>query len=72
MTWKSEQYRRTNSVDRFEQSWIPGLLEELLATRTEYLSGLLSVLYAEDRPVAIQFGLRADSLSGRVVCRIQH
>ncbi len=62
MAWKSEQYRRTNSVDRFERSWIPGLLEELLATRTEHLSGLLSVLYADDRPVAIQFGLRAEGL----------
>jgi CelD/BcsL family acetyltransferase involved in cellulose biosynthesis len=62
MAWKSEQYRRTNTVDRFEQSWITGLLEDLLATRTDHLSGLLSVLYADDEPVSIQFGLRADNL----------
>jgi CelD/BcsL family acetyltransferase involved in cellulose biosynthesis len=62
MAWKSEQYRRANTVDRFEQSWITGLLEDLLATRTDHLAGLLSVLYADDDPVAIQFGLRADDL----------
>ena len=62
MRWKSEQYRRTNSVDRFEQPWLAGLLEELLATQTDHLAGLLSVLYADDRPVAIQFGLRGGSL----------
>jgi CelD/BcsL family acetyltransferase involved in cellulose biosynthesis len=62
MAWKSEQYRRTNHVDRFKRSWTAGLLEELLATRTDYLAGLLSVLYADDQPVAIQFGLRADNL----------
>ena len=62
MAWKSEQYRRTNHVDRFEQPWLAGLLEEFLATRTDHLAGLLSVLYADDQPVAIQFGLRADNL----------
>ena len=62
MTWKSEQYRRTDHVDRFERPWLAGLLEELLATQTDHLAGLLSVLHADDRPVAIQFGLRAGNL----------
>ena len=62
MTWKSEQYRRTNHVDRFSNAWVAGLLEELLSTRTNNLAGLLSVMYAGDQPVSIQFGLRADSL----------
>jgi CelD/BcsL family acetyltransferase involved in cellulose biosynthesis len=60
--WKSDQYRRTNHVDRFEQPWLLGLLETLLATRHDYLSGLLSVLYAGDQPVAAQFGLRTGNL----------
>lgn len=60
--WKSEQYRRTDHVDRFEAPWVAGLLEMLLAARSDRLSGLLSVLYAGDRPVSIQFGLRAGSL----------
>jgi len=62
MAWKSEQYRRTNHVDRFERPWLAGLLEEFLGTQTDHLAGLLSVLYADDRPVAIQFGLRAGNL----------
>lgn len=60
--WKSDQYRRTGCVDRFEQPWLPELLDSLLATRTDHVSGLLSVLYAGDRPAAAQFGLRAGSL----------
>ena len=62
MAWKSEQYRRTSHVDRFEQPWLAGLLDTLLATRGDHVSGLLSVLYAGDKPVAAQFGLRAGNL----------
>ena len=62
MAWKSEQYRRTNHLDRFERLWVVDLLEELHATRTENLSGLLSALYVGDRPVSVQFGLRAGNL----------
>jgi CelD/BcsL family acetyltransferase involved in cellulose biosynthesis len=61
VAWKSDQYRRTSHVDRFEQPWLAGLLEALLATRTEHFGGLLSVLYAGNQPVAAQFGLRARS-----------
>lgn len=60
--WKSEQYRRTDHVDRFDKPWTAELLEALLATRGDHLSGVLSVLYAGDQPVTIQFGLRAGSL----------
>ena len=62
MAWKSEQYRRTSHVDRFEQPWLVELLDILLATRGAQLNGLLSVLYAGDQPVAAQFGLRAGNL----------
>ncbi len=60
--WKSDQYRRTSHVDRFKQPWLGGLLDALLATRGEDVSGLLSVLYAGDQPVAAQFGLRTSNL----------
>jgi CelD/BcsL family acetyltransferase involved in cellulose biosynthesis len=60
--WKSEQYRRTDHVDRFDKPWAAELLETLLTTREDHLSGVLSVLYAGDTPVTIQFGLRAGSL----------
>jgi CelD/BcsL family acetyltransferase involved in cellulose biosynthesis len=59
ISWKSDQYRRTAHVDRFGSSWTSLLLHELLATRSDRLSGMLSVLYAAEEPVSIQFGLRA-------------
>lgn len=62
MAWKSEQYRRTSHVDRFEQPWLVGLLDTLLATCGDHASGLLSVLYVNDQPIAAQFGLRSRNL----------
>jgi CelD/BcsL family acetyltransferase involved in cellulose biosynthesis len=62
IAWKSDQYRRTNHVDRFEQPWARGLLHALLAARHDHLTGLLSILYAGDEPVSMEFGLRADAL----------
>ena len=57
MGWKSDQYRRTGRLDRFSQPWVIELLDSLLATRTSGLSGMLSMLYAGDVPVAGNFGL---------------
>ena len=62
IAWKSDQYRKTDHVDRFEHPWLVGLLESLLTAHGDYLSGALSVLYAGDRPVAAQFGLRAGAV----------
>ncbi len=58
MAWKSDQYQRTGRLDRFTQPWIVELLEDLLETRNEHFSGLLSMLYAGDVPVAAHFGVR--------------
>ena len=57
MEWKSNQYRRTEQVDRFARPWIVGLIEDLFATYGSHFSSLLSVLYAGDVPVAAHFGL---------------
>jgi CelD/BcsL family acetyltransferase involved in cellulose biosynthesis len=62
MAWKSEQYRRTRHVDRFAPPWVGDLLQVLLTAHSEYVGGLLSVLYAGDQLVAAQFGLRAENL----------
>jgi CelD/BcsL family acetyltransferase involved in cellulose biosynthesis len=62
MAWKSGQYRRTGRLDRFSQAWIVELLDSLLATQTAALTGVLSVLYAGQTPVAAHFGLRAGEL----------
>ncbi|MFI1440003.1 GNAT family N-acetyltransferase [Streptomyces fructofermentans] len=60
MAWKSAQYRRTGRSDRFAHAWITRLVEQLFHTRTERFAGLLSVLYAGERPIAAHFGLRSE------------
>jgi CelD/BcsL family acetyltransferase involved in cellulose biosynthesis len=62
ISWKSNQYRQTSHVDRFGQPWLAGLLDSLMATHGDPVSGQLSVLYAADQPVAVQFGLRTAGL----------
>lgn len=62
LAWKSEQYRRTSHVDRFERPWLVGLLDALLATRSDQFTAVLSGLYAGSTPVAAQFGLRTEDL----------
>jgi CelD/BcsL family acetyltransferase involved in cellulose biosynthesis len=64
MGWKSDQYRRTGRRDRFDQPWIVDLVEELLSIRGTSFSGLLSMLYAADTPLAGHFGLRNGSVLG--------
>jgi CelD/BcsL family acetyltransferase involved in cellulose biosynthesis len=59
LAWKSAQYRRTAQADIFARPWVAGLTEALFSTRNNYFSGLLSVLYAGDVPVAAHFGLRS-------------
>ncbi|MFK4224287.1 GNAT family N-acetyltransferase [Streptomyces sp. NPDC019890] len=59
MGWKSAQYRRTGRRDRFAKEWINTLVRLLHETRTPGCTGVLSVLYVADRPVAAHFGLRS-------------
>ncbi|MFD0144626.1 MULTISPECIES: GNAT family N-acetyltransferase [unclassified Streptomyces] len=59
MAWKSAQYRRTGRRDRFAKEWINTLVRRLHELRAPGCSGVLSVLYAGDRPVAAHFGLRS-------------
>jgi CelD/BcsL family acetyltransferase involved in cellulose biosynthesis len=56
MRWKSAQYRRTGRMDRFSRPWIVDLVNHLFHVREEHFTGVLSVLYAGDRPVAAHFG----------------
>lgn len=60
MGWKSAQYRRTGRSDRFAHEWITRLVTRLFHSRAESFAGVLSVLYAADRPVAAHFGLRSE------------
>ena len=58
LAWKRAQYRRTGQFDIFAWSWVTGLIETLFSTRGDSFSGLFSVLYAADVPIAAHFGLR--------------
>jgi CelD/BcsL family acetyltransferase involved in cellulose biosynthesis len=60
MGWKSAQYRRTGRSDRFAHAWITDLVRRLFHTRSEPFAGILSVLYAGDKPIAAHFGLRTE------------
>jgi len=58
LAWKSDQYRRTGRVDRFAQPWIVELIDLMHAERSADFSGVLTMLYSGDVPVAGHFGLR--------------
>ncbi|MFJ2020252.1 MULTISPECIES: GNAT family N-acetyltransferase [Streptomyces] len=60
MRWKSAQYRRTGRSDRFAHAWINQLVHQLHHTRSQPFAGVLSMLYADGRPVAAHFGLRTE------------
>ncbi|PWI16208.1 cellulose biosynthesis protein CelD [Streptomyces sp. Act143] len=56
MRWKSAQYRRTGRMDRFARPWIVDLVDHLFEVREDHFTGVMSVVYAGDRPVAAHFG----------------
>src|SRR6185369_2947191 len=62
LAWKSDQYRRSGLTDLFAYSWINSLVKNIWQTQTPQFSGVLSVLYADDRIAAIHFGMRSGSL----------
>ncbi|MFG3499488.1 GNAT family N-acetyltransferase [Streptomyces sp. NPDC047928] len=62
MGWKSAQYRRTGRRDRFAQDWISELVRGLHQVRAPGCSGVLSVLYLGERPIAAHFGLRSPTV----------
>lgn len=62
MRWKSAQYRRTGRRHRFAQQWITALVERLASGDEPECRGLLSVLYADGRPVAAHFGPRSPTV----------
>jgi CelD/BcsL family acetyltransferase involved in cellulose biosynthesis len=62
LTWKSIQYRRTGQVDILARPWVADLMEALFSYRSGSFSGLLSVLYADEAPIAAHFGLRGGGI----------
>ena len=62
MRWKSEQYARLGTFDRFEIEWIVKLIERLHGTQNETFAGMLSVLYVGEEVAALHFGMRSVSV----------
>ncbi|MBI2480775.1 MAG: GNAT family N-acetyltransferase [Planctomycetia bacterium] len=63
LQWKAEQYRATNITNVFSFPWTTDLLHEIWRQQSASFQGVLSVLYAGDRPLASHFGMR----SGKVL-----
>jgi CelD/BcsL family acetyltransferase involved in cellulose biosynthesis len=59
--WKSAQYRRTGRPDPFSPA-ARDLLERLLARNGDALSGAVSTLSLEGRPVAVDVSLRSQTV----------
>ncbi|MEP6667584.1 MAG: GNAT family N-acetyltransferase [Chthoniobacter sp.] len=61
MHWKSAQYLASGKTDIFALSWVVQVIERMQATRGADFAGMLSVLFAGDRPVAAHMGLRSQT-----------
>jgi CelD/BcsL family acetyltransferase involved in cellulose biosynthesis len=62
--WKSDQYARDQTWDRFAAPWIAEAVRRLVPSRDPACTGVLTALRAGDRLVAAHFGLLgADRLS---------
>jgi CelD/BcsL family acetyltransferase involved in cellulose biosynthesis len=57
--WKSAQYRRLGTYDRFGVPWLAALLEAIRRTQGPDMSGLLSTLSAGDNLIAAHLGMRS-------------
>ncbi len=55
--WKSAQYRRTGTWDRFARPWIGGTLARLVDEQPGDCAAVLSALRAGDRTAAVHLGL---------------
>ena len=60
--WKSQQYRDSDIADVFEFEWTVKLLKRIRQHSSRDYEGLFSVLYVDEQPAAVHFGLRAGSV----------
>ena len=57
--WKSEQYKDSNIANVFAFDWTVELLRKTWDRNDSGFQGLLSVMYVDNKPAAVHFGLRA-------------
>lgn len=60
--WKSEQYHQSDIADVFGFDWTIDLLRKTWAHNDSNFQGLLSVMYVDNKPAAVHFGLRAGAV----------
>ena len=57
--WKSKHFQRTGTIDLFSFPWVVELLDKIRRFRATDFCGVLSVLYAGERIVAVHLGMHA-------------
>lgn len=62
MRWKRHQYRQSGALDPLARGWVRRMLELVQRTQGEGLAGVMSMLCAEGRPVALHLGLRSETV----------
>lgn len=59
MEWKVRQYRRTGAINALGRGWVREVLRLAHGTQGEAFAGVLSLLCAGGRPVAVHLGIRS-------------
>ncbi len=59
LAWKSEQRRRTKTVDILQRGWAVDALDRIRTIEMEGFSGCFSALYAGDHLLAVHLGMRS-------------
>ena len=62
MRWKASQYVDTGKFNIFTMPWVVAVVKRIHAEQGANFSGLLSVLYAGDTPVAAHMGMRSPTV----------
>ena len=71
IAWKSAQYQRMNTRQLFSDPTALRIVDQLARAQGENCSGIVTVLHAGERPVAINLGILGPTRSERVVSGIR-
>ena len=62
MKWKAGQYVESGKLNIFSVPWVVQVVEHIWQSQQENFAGMLSVLYAGDKPIAAHMGLRSQTV----------
>ncbi|QDT38634.1 GNAT family N-acetyltransferase [Stratiformator vulcanicus] len=60
--WKSDQFERTNIFNLFQWPWTVSLLQTVLKENSRELTGRMSVLRLNGRPIAVDLGMQTEDV----------